>query len=101
MSPLLPRWLRSPRAARPRRCSRPWVEALEARLAPAGAETDLQVVSVARSPLYPRYAPTYQGHTVTEPSGFGPYTFSSSDGLGDGQTADTQRWPHVGDTVTY
>lgn len=64
-------------------------------------ETDLQVVSLARTPRYPRYDPIYQYYTITEPSGFGPYVFSAAVGLGSGQTASTQRWPNAGDAVTY
>jgi len=64
-------------------------------------ETDLQVVSIARLPRYPRYLPTYTGYNVTEPSGFGPYFFTSATGLGGGQTPATQRWPELGDPVTY
>lgn len=64
-------------------------------------ETDLQVVTVSRGPLYPRYAPGYETFEVTEPSGFGPYYFSSATSLQEGQTADTKRWPDVGETVTY
>ena len=64
-------------------------------------ETDLQVVSVARSPQYPRYAAEYTSYQVTDPSGFGPYLISAATSLGDGQTADTQRFPNVGDAVTY
>jgi hypothetical protein len=64
-------------------------------------ETDLQVVCISRTPKYPRYAPEYTYYEVTEPSGFGPYVFSAATGLGLGQDAGTQRWPKVGDVVTY
>ena len=64
-------------------------------------ETDLQVVCIARTPRYPRYDPTYTQYQITEPSGFGPYIFSAATGLGSGQDASTQRWPQVGDLVTY
>lgn len=64
-------------------------------------ETDLQVVSIARSPEYPRYLPIYTGYQMTEPSGFGPYTFTAATGLNGGQTFDTQRFPNIGDPVTY
>ncbi len=64
-------------------------------------ETDLQVVCIARTPRYPRYDPTYTQYQVTEPSGFGPYIFSAATGLGSGQDASTQRWPQVGEIVTY
>jgi hypothetical protein len=64
-------------------------------------ETDLQVLSLARSPQYPRYLPDYTYYTMSEPSGFGPYGFSAATSLGGGQTAGTQRWPNTGDTVTY
>lgn len=64
-------------------------------------ETDLQVLSLSRSPLYPRYDVQYRDYTVTEPSGFGPYQFSAAVGLGGGQDGQTQRWPRVGQNVTY
>jgi len=64
-------------------------------------ETDLQVLSVSRTPRYPRYAPIWTYYEVTEPSGFGPYIFSAATGLGSGQTGSTQRWPTVGANVTY
>ena len=65
------------------------------------SETDLQVTQLSRTPRYPRYTPTYTYYTVTEPSGFGPYIFSAATGLSGGQTGSTQRWPNVGDPVTY
>jgi hypothetical protein len=64
-------------------------------------ETDLQVASISRTPAYPRYVPVYTEEYVTEPSGFGPYLWSRATGLGGGQTADTKRWPAIGDTMTY
>lgn len=64
-------------------------------------ETDLQVVSIARTPRYPRYDPIYNVYQVTEPSGFGPYIFSVATGLGSEQNANTQRWPNIGSNVTY
>ncbi len=64
-------------------------------------ETDLQVVSIARTPRFPRYDPHYTLLEITEPSGFGPYYCSTATGLGSGQTGDTQRWPQIGDPVTY
>ncbi len=64
-------------------------------------ESDLQVVSISRTPRYPRYAPDYANLTVTEPGGFGPYNFSVATGLGMGQTSATQRFPNPGDPVTY
>ncbi len=64
-------------------------------------ETDLQIASLARWPQYPRYLPEYTYYNVTEPSGYGPYWFSAATSLGGGQTGETQRWPDVGDTVTY
>lgn len=64
-------------------------------------ETDLQVVSISRTPRFPRYDPTYTYYEVTEPNGFGPYAFTAATGLGSGQTGDTQRWPQIGQTVTY
>lgn len=64
-------------------------------------ETDLQVVSISRTPRYPRYAAVYTDYDLSEPSGFGPYWFSAATGLGDGQDAGTQRWPGDGDPVIY
>lgn len=64
-------------------------------------EIDLQVVSISRTPRYPRYAPIYTYYDITEPSGFGPYTFSAATGLGQGQTGETQCWPALNDPVTY
>jgi hypothetical protein len=64
-------------------------------------ESDLQLVCIRRTPEYPRYAATYTSYTITDPDGYGPYGFSAATGLGDGQTADTQRWPEIGDRVTY
>ncbi len=64
-------------------------------------ETDMQVVSISRTPRYPRYAPMYTYYEITEPSGFGPYIFSAATGLGNDQTPETQRWPDIGDPVTY
>ena len=64
-------------------------------------ETDLQVVTIARSPEFPRYWPDYQWYEVTEPGGFGPYCFTSSNRLLGGQTFADQRFPNVGDPVTY
>jgi uncharacterized repeat protein (TIGR01451 family) len=64
-------------------------------------ETDLQILSVGRTPRYPRYWAEYTYYSITEPSGFGPYIFSSSTSLGGGQTFGTKRWPNVGETVTY
>ncbi|MEN6644616.1 MAG: PQQ-binding-like beta-propeller repeat protein [Armatimonadia bacterium] len=64
-------------------------------------ETDLQVVSIARTPFYPRYAPIYKRATVVEPSGFGPYFFSIVTGYEQGQNGETQHAPAIGETVTY
>lgn len=64
-------------------------------------ETDLQIMALARTPRYPRYCPTYTYYSVTEPSGYGPYIYSAATGLGCGQNINTQRWPHLGDPVTY
>ncbi len=64
-------------------------------------ETDLQIASIARTPRFPRYAATYTYYEVTEPSGFGPYIFSAATGLGSGQTGTEQRWPNVGQVMTY
>lgn len=70
-------------------------------LAPLVDGADLQVLSIDRTPRYPRYAPMYSYYIETEANGFGPYTFSAATGLGEGQTETTQRWPNPGDTVTY
>ncbi|MEW5804371.1 MAG: HYR domain-containing protein [bacterium] len=64
-------------------------------------ETDLQVIAISRTPRYPRYVPTYAVHEITEPSGFGPYIFTAATGLVPEQDANTQRWPNIGDPVTY
>ena len=64
-------------------------------------ETDLQVVSIARTPEFARYNVQYQGHEVTEPGGFGPYFFTSASGLGGGQTLADPRFPNNGQMVTY
>jgi hypothetical protein len=64
-------------------------------------ETDLQVVRISRTPRYPRYDVQYSGYEVTDPNGFGPYIFSAATGLGGGQDENTQRWPDLGDPVTY
>ncbi|MBL8878355.1 MAG: hypothetical protein JNG88_04475 [Phycisphaerales bacterium] len=64
-------------------------------------ETDLQVVSISRTPRFERYAAEYSFYEVTEPSGFGPYYFSAATGLGAGQDASTPRWPALGAPVTY
>ena len=65
------------------------------------AESDLQISAIARTPRFPRYAPSYTSYSQSEPGGFGPYNFSAATGLGNGQTASTQRFPNVGDAVTY
>lgn len=64
-------------------------------------ETDLQIVSISRTPRYPRYDPIYTRYEITEPNGFGPYIFTAATGLGSGQDGNTQRWPEIGQTVTY
>ncbi len=64
-------------------------------------ETDLQVISISRTPRFPRYDAQYTYYDITEPSGFGPYRFSASTSLGGGQTSETPRWPDVDDPVTY
>jgi len=70
-------------------------------LARLATESDLQVVTIARSPAFPRYLPIYTSYSLSEPSGFGPYVFSAATGLGGGQTGSTPRWPGLGSTVTY
>lgn len=64
-------------------------------------DTDLQVVSIARSPEFSRYSAQYTGYEITEPSGYGPYFFSASTGLGDGQTFSDPRFPELNEVVTY
>jgi hypothetical protein len=64
-------------------------------------ETDLHVISMYRTPRFPRYDPHYTYYEVSEPSGFGPYVFSAATSLGSGQTPETPRWPEIDDPVTY
>lgn len=64
-------------------------------------ETDLHVLYIERTPRYPRYAPIYTGYDITEPSGYGPYYITAATGLGEGQTGGEQRFPSIGQTVTY
>ncbi|HZW09288.1 MAG TPA: GC-type dockerin domain-anchored protein [Phycisphaerales bacterium] len=64
-------------------------------------ETDLQVVSISRTPRFPRFDPTYAYYEITEPGGFGPYIFTAATGLGSGQDGTTQRWPEIGQAVAY
>ncbi|MEN6309758.1 MAG: hypothetical protein ABFD91_18585, partial [Anaerohalosphaeraceae bacterium] len=64
-------------------------------------ETDLQVVSIAQTPFYPRYCVNYTGFLVTEESGFGPYWAPAATGLCDGQDDTTKHWPEMDETVTY
>lgn len=64
-------------------------------------ETDLQVVSISRTPRYPRYSAQYTEYEITEPNGYGPYIMSAATGLGDGQDANTQRFPNPNDPITY
>lgn len=64
-------------------------------------ETDLQVVSISRTPRYQRFCAAYTYYDITEPSGFGPYTFSAATGLCGGQNAQTRHWPNPGEPMTY
>ncbi|MBN2064310.1 MAG: PQQ-binding-like beta-propeller repeat protein [Sedimentisphaerales bacterium] len=65
-------------------------------------ETDLQVVSISRTPYYPRYAPEYTDMEITEPdTGFGPYHTSAATGLGQGQDETTKHLPEYGENITY
>lgn len=64
-------------------------------------ETDLQVVSISRTPRYQRFCAAYTYYDILEPSGFGPYTFSSATGLCGGQNVHTRHWPQSGETMTY
>jgi hypothetical protein len=74
------------------------IESLEPRLTLAA---DLQVVSIARTPEYARWNPNYTTHTVTEPGGYGPYTFTSSQSLAGGQQPTDAKFPDIGQMVTY
>lgn len=64
-------------------------------------ETDLQVVSISRTPYYPRYCVNYLYSLITEESGFGPYWCSAATGFCDGQDENTKRWPEMDETMTY
>jgi len=64
-------------------------------------ETDLQIVSISRTPRYPRYCADYTYYQITEPSGFGPYIFSAATSLCGGQDPNTPHWPEMGEPVTY
>lgn len=64
-------------------------------------ETDLQMVSIRRTPFYPRYCANYTYHEITEPSGFGPYICSAATGLGCGQDEMTQHYPEPNEIMTY
>lgn len=64
-------------------------------------ETDLQVVSISRTPFYPRYCAGYTGTLVTEESGFGPYWTTAATSFCDGQDENTKRWPDMDETMTY
>lgn len=64
-------------------------------------ETDLQVVSITRTPFYPRFCVDYTGTLVTEESGFGPYWFSAATGFCDGQNEFTKRGPDLNESMTY
>jgi hypothetical protein len=64
-------------------------------------ETDLQVVSISRTPFYPRYCVDYTSTPVTEESGFGPYWVSAATGFCGGQNETTKHWPDMDETMTY
>lgn len=64
-------------------------------------ETDLQVVSITRTPFYPRYCVDYTGSWVTEASGFGSYWTSAATGFCGGQDGSTKRWPEMDEIMTY
>ncbi len=63
-------------------------------------ETDLQVVSIERTPLFLNYDVVVSWEAIVEPSGFGPYWYERPTGL-NLQDEHTPRWPNVGDEVTY
>ena len=65
------------------------------------SETDLQVVSIGRTPEFARYDARYTSYSESEPSGYGPYTFTASTALGNGQSFDDPRTPAIGNDVTY
>lgn len=64
-------------------------------------ETDLQMVSISRTPFYPRYCVNYTHHEITEPNGFGPYYCSAATGLGCGQDETTKHMPEPNEVMTY
>ncbi|MBN2513602.1 MAG: PQQ-binding-like beta-propeller repeat protein [Sedimentisphaerales bacterium] len=64
-------------------------------------ETDLQVVSISRTPFYPRYCVDYTSSLLTEESGFGPYWCSAATGFCDGQDENTKHWPAMDESITY
>ena len=61
----------------------------------------MQVVSIARTPEFPRFDAQYSDYTITEASGFGPYNTSASTSLGSGQTFADPRFPQLNQPVTY
>jgi hypothetical protein len=63
------------------------------------SENDLHLVTITRTPFYPRYAPLYTEDIVTEPGGFS-YWCSRATGL-DGQDENTKHWPDLNETMTY
>jgi hypothetical protein len=64
-------------------------------------ETDLQIVSISRTPRYQRFCADYTYYNISEPSGFGPYIFSAATGLCGGQNAGTRHGPETGEPVIY
>lgn len=64
-------------------------------------QTDIQVVSISRTPYYPRYNASYTNTLVTEANGFGPYWFSACTALDGGQDENTKHLPEIGETTTY
>jgi hypothetical protein len=60
---------------------------------------DLILLCIERTPRYPKYHPRYESSTFDE--GFARHEATFAVGLEQGETPQTQRWPEVGDTVTY
>ncbi len=65
-------------------------------------ETDLQVVSISRTPFYPRYCTNYTSTLVTESdTGYGPYWLSACTSLCSDQDENTKHLPEPGESVIY
>ncbi len=60
---------------------------------------DLILLCIERTPRYPKYHPRYESFTLGE--GFARHEATFAIRLQHGETPQTQRWPEVGDAVTY